>query len=57
MDSSRLLRLFCIALVGGLLAGALVTVLLGWWHRAAASGRSTECSRQSPTIVLLESPS
>ena len=63
MDSSRLLRLFCIALVGGLLAGALVIVLWGWQHRAAAPDRSTEASteaqpegrsRQSPAIVLME---
>ncbi len=63
MDSSRLLRLFCISLIGGLLAGALVTVLLRWWHSAAAPGRSAEAStkaqpegrsRRSPAIVLME---
>lgn len=63
MDSSRLWRLFCISLIGGLLAGALVIVLWGWQHRAAAPGRSTEASteaqpegrsRQSPAIVLME---
>ena len=45
MDSSRLLRLFCISLIGGLLAGALVTVLLRWRHRTAVPG---------PAIVLME---
>jgi len=63
MSGSRLRYLFCLALVGGFLAGALVIVLWGWHHRAAAPGRSTEASteaqpesrsRQSPAIVLME---
>jgi hypothetical protein len=63
MGSSRLLRLFCIALVGGLLAGALVTVLLRWRHSTTAPSRSAEASteaqpegrsRRSPAIVLME---
>jgi len=45
MGSSRLLRLFCIALAGGFLAGALVIVFLRWRRRAAAS---------CPAIVLAE---
>lgn len=60
MGSSRLLRLFCFALVGGLLAGALVTVLLRWRHTPSRSAEaSTEAqpegrSRRSPAIVLME---
>lgn len=65
MSGSRLLYLFCLALVGGFLAGALVTVLLRWWHRAAVPSRSAEAStkaqpegrsRRSPAILLRESP-
>lgn len=48
MSGSRLLRLFCIALVGGFLAGVLITVLLRWRRRAAA---------RRPAIVLAEVPS
>lgn len=63
MDSSRLLRLFCVALASGFLAGALVTVLLRWRLRAASPGCSAEAlteaqpqgrSRRSPAIVLME---
>ncbi len=60
MDSSRLLRLFCISLIGGLLAGALVTALLRWRHTPGRSAEaSTEAqpegrSRRSPAIVLME---
>ena len=45
MSSSRLLRLFCIVLADGFLAGALVTVFLRWRRRAADS---------CPAIVLAE---
>jgi len=45
MGSSRLWRLFCIALVGGFLAGALLTMLLRWRRRAAVP---------RPVIIIAE---
>ncbi|MFQ6101283.1 MAG: hypothetical protein ACE5OS_08615 [Anaerolineae bacterium] len=49
MSGSRLLRSFCIALVGGFLAGVLIAALLRWRRRTAAP-------RPRQAIVLAEVP-
>ena len=45
MESSRPLRLFCIALAGGFLAGVLIVALSRWRRRPAVV---------RPAIVLAE---
>ena len=54
MGGSRLLRLFGLSLVGGFLAGALITLLLRWRRKAAAAHCVAERPQRDPEIVLME---